>query len=177
MNLRRIAGGSVVVVALALVVLVRPVIVGSFDGAPFLKNGAEYDVRVLRDSFGVPHVYGKRDADVAFGLAYAHCEDDFATIQQSLMTSRGRLALSDNQTPRLMNGLTRVMGLGEWFDTKGADPAVTDYLVQLLKVRARVDAQYNNDPASGGIAAATGEVRRRGQSFCGPASGAGLVRV
>ena len=51
-----------------------------------------YDVEIRRDDFGVPHIYGKRDADVAFGLAYAHAEDDFATIQETLLTARGQLA-------------------------------------------------------------------------------------
>src|SRR5271156_4673541 len=50
-------------------------------------------VRILRDTYGVPHVFGHSDADAAFGLAYAHAEDDFATIQDVLAASRGRLAL------------------------------------------------------------------------------------
>ena len=43
-------------------------------------NNAGYDARIIRDSFGVPHIYGKRNADVAFGLAYAHSEDDWKNI-------------------------------------------------------------------------------------------------
>ena len=144
-------GGVLAVIAVAFVVFLKPTIVASFDGAAFLKNGEKYDVRVLRDTFGVPHVYGKRDEDVAFGLAYAHAEDDFATIQQSLMTSRGRLALVDNQTPRLMNGLTGAVGLGAWFDAAGGDPAITDFLVQLLRVRARIDGQMKANLADGRI--------------------------
>ena len=53
---------------------------------------SEYDVRILRDSWGVPHVFGVRDADTAYGLAWAHAEDDFHTIQISLLASRGELA-------------------------------------------------------------------------------------
>ena len=142
-------GGVLAVLAALFVVFLRPTIVPAFDGASYLKNGAKYDVRVLRDSFGVPHVYGKRDEDVAFGLAYAHAEDDFATIQQSLMTSRGRLALVDNQTPRLFNALTSAVGLGRWFTVEGGDPAITDYLVQLLRVRQRIDGQMKSNIAEG----------------------------
>mgnify|MGYP001354373737 CR=1 FL=1 len=138
-------GGALALLAVAFVVLLRPTIVPAFDGAPFLKLGEKYDVRILRDTFGVPHVYGKRDADVAFGLAYAHAEDDFATIQQSLMTTRARAALIDNQTPRIVNGLAKAAGLGDVFAVKGADPAITDYLVQLLKVHDRVAAKYESD--------------------------------
>ncbi len=54
--------------------------------------GAKYDVEILRDTYGVPHVFGKTDADVAYGLAFAHAEDDFATIQGALLAARGKLA-------------------------------------------------------------------------------------
>lgn len=152
-------GGGVLVSLIALFVFfLRPVWVPAFDGQAYLKAGEAYDVRILRDTWGVPHVYGKRDADVAFGLAYAHAEDDFATIQQSLMTSRGRLALSNNQTPRLVNALGNAIGLGSLFAVEGADPAVTDYLVQLLKVRARIDGQYKHALATGAISRGTHEM-------------------
>ena len=146
-----VVGAVLGLLAVAFVVFLNPTFVAPFDGSPHLKLGEKYDVRILRDTWGVPHVYGKTDADVAFGLAYAHAEDDFKTIQQSLMTSRGRLALVDNQTPRLANALTTALGAGTWFETEGADPAVTDYLVQLLKVRERVDGQMKANLAEGKI--------------------------
>ena len=34
-------------------------------------------VEIIRDNYGIPHVYGKTDADAVFGLLYAQCEDDF----------------------------------------------------------------------------------------------------
>ncbi len=46
------------------------------------------DVKILRDTWGVPHIFGKTDADTAFGLAYAHCEDDFTTIQSAFIAGR-----------------------------------------------------------------------------------------
>ena len=36
------------------------------------------NVTIMRDDFGVPHIYGKTDAEAVFGLLYAQCEDDFA---------------------------------------------------------------------------------------------------
>ncbi|HWW57582.1 MAG TPA: penicillin acylase family protein, partial [Sphingopyxis sp.] len=47
------------------------------------------DVRIARDKFGVPHIFGKTDADVAYGVAYAHAEDDFSTLQEVLAMTRG----------------------------------------------------------------------------------------
>jgi acyl-homoserine-lactone acylase len=55
--------------------------------APPLRK---YDVEIVRDGFGVPHINGKTDADTAYGLAYAHSEDDFSTIEEVIAMTRGR---------------------------------------------------------------------------------------
>ncbi len=47
---------------------------------------------IIRDDFGVPHVYGKTDADAVFGLLYAQCEDDFNRVEQNYIWAIGRLA-------------------------------------------------------------------------------------
>jgi penicillin amidase/acyl-homoserine-lactone acylase len=91
----------------------------AFDPAPLLAAAKRYDVRILRERFGVPHLYGKTDPDVAYGLAFAHCEDDFATIQRVLLASRGRLASVD-----------------------GADAAPADYLFHWFGVAEAVEAGY-----------------------------------
>ena len=49
-------------------------------------------VTIIRDDFGVPHVYGKSDADAVFGLLYAQCEDDFNRVEQNYLWATGRLA-------------------------------------------------------------------------------------
>lgn len=49
-------------------------------------------VTIVRDNWGVPHIYGKTDADAVFGLLYAQCEDDFARVEDNYITSIGRLA-------------------------------------------------------------------------------------
>ena len=51
----------------------------------------KYDVEILRDTWGVPHIYGITDKDVAFGFAFAHSEDDFKTIQDVVLQTRGKL--------------------------------------------------------------------------------------
>ncbi|HXN55921.1 MAG TPA: acylase [Myxococcales bacterium] len=77
-------------------------------------------VRILRDSFGVPHVFGKTDADAAFGLAYAHAEDDWPTLQDVLAAARGRLGLLHASTTAAEN----------------------DYYAQLIDVAGQVETQY-----------------------------------
>jgi len=81
-----------------------------------------YSVRIVRDEFGVPQIYGVTDPDTAFGLGYAQAEDDWATLQTTLVAARGRLA--------------RYVG---------QDAAPTDYIVQLLRIRELVEARYESD--------------------------------
>ena len=50
------------------------------------------NVEIIRDDFGVPHVYGKTDADAVFGMLYAQCEDDFFRVEQNYIWAIGRLA-------------------------------------------------------------------------------------
>ena len=89
----------------------------------FKAQAQNYDARIIRDDYGVPHIYGKTDGDTAFGLAYAHAEDDWETIQNTLIGSRGMAA-----------------------QFKGKGVAPTDYLYDLFKVREAVDAKYDNLP-------------------------------
>jgi acyl-homoserine-lactone acylase len=85
-----------------------------------IAQAARYHARIQRDHYGVPHISGPTDPDVAFGLAFAHCEDDFATIQEGALIARGQLA-----------------------SVNGAKAAVTDYLIRLLKVRETVASHYD----------------------------------
>ena len=70
----------------------------------------------------MPHVFGQTDADVAYGLAYAHAEDDFLTIQQSLLAARGELATA-----------------------YGMEAAPNDYMVHLLRIWDVVDVGFTRD--------------------------------
>lgn len=92
------------------------------DLSEYARVNGEYDVRILRDTWGIPHIFGRTDPDAAFGLAYAHAEDDFLTIQQMLLATRGRLAT-----------------------VYGPDAAANDYMVQLLRIWDVVEAGYTRD--------------------------------
>ena len=93
-----------------------------FDSAPLLAAAKQYEARIARDPYGVPHVRGARDADVAYGLAWAHCEDDFRTIQEVALATRGKLASAN-----------------------GLDAAPIDYLAQLLGAYADTVRRYERD--------------------------------
>ncbi len=49
-------------------------------------------VTIIRDNWGIPHIYGKTDADVVFGLMYAQCEDDFKRVEMNYIEKLGRTA-------------------------------------------------------------------------------------
>lgn len=50
------------------------------------------EVEIVRDAYGVPHIFAKTDAQVAYGLAWAHAEDDFKTIQIAYLAGNNLLS-------------------------------------------------------------------------------------
>jgi len=54
-------------------------------------------ITIIRDDFGVPHIYAKTDADAAFGLLYAQAEDDFPRIERNYIWAIGRLAEAEGE--------------------------------------------------------------------------------
>lgn len=83
-----------------------------------------YAAEIVRDEFGVPHIYGKTDADVAFGVAQAHAEDDFSTLQDVVAMARGRYGA-----------------------VRGTEGAQVDYLYHLLDARGTAQRRYPLLPA------------------------------
>src|SRR3982750_727477 len=49
-------------------------------------------VTIIRDNWGIPHIYGKTDAHAVFGLLYAQCEDDFNRVEMNYIEKLGRMA-------------------------------------------------------------------------------------
>jgi len=92
---------------------------GFASNAPIADPVISHDVRILRDTYGVPHIFGKTDADVAYGLAYAHAEDDLLHIEDTLAAVRGR------------NGAIH-----------GADGAKFDFVSALLDARGVANRGY-----------------------------------
>lgn len=90
-----------------------------------LFSKAQFNINkidIVRDSFGVPHIFAPTDAEVAYGLAWAHAEDDFATIQQSYMAGKAILGAY-----------------------KGKEGATIDYIVHLMRIKELVEAKYESD--------------------------------
>jgi acyl-homoserine-lactone acylase len=54
-------------------------------------------VTIIRDDWGIPHIYGKTDADAVFGMMFAQAEDDFNRIEMNYLTSLGRVAEAEGE--------------------------------------------------------------------------------
>ncbi|MDB5151748.1 MAG: acylase [Mucilaginibacter sp.] len=54
-------------------------------------------VTIIRDNWGIPHIYGKTDADAVFGLMYAECEENFKGIERNYLYQLGRQSEVDGQ--------------------------------------------------------------------------------
>ncbi|MCT2559663.1 acylase [Tsuneonella sp. YG55] len=77
--------------ALSAVVLIGLMVWEPLAAEPFPPPPARaYRAEIVRDEWGVPHIYGRTDSDVAYGVAQAHAEDDFFTLQDVIAMTRGR---------------------------------------------------------------------------------------
>src|SRR6202050_1541692 len=55
------------------------------------------NVTIIRDDWGIAHVYGKTDADAVFGMEYAQAEDDFNRVETNYINAMGRLAEAEGE--------------------------------------------------------------------------------
>ncbi len=78
------------------------------------------NIDIVRDKWGVPHIFGKTDAETAYGLAWANAEDDFKTMQFTMLAGKGMLG--------------RV---------NGKDGATVDYVVSLLRCKRLVEQEFD----------------------------------
>ena len=81
-------------------------------------------VTIVRDNWGIPHIYGKSDADAVFGLLYAQCEDDFKRVEMNYIEKLGRMA-----------------------EVKGESVLFDDLLIRLVIDSSDAIADYKKSPA------------------------------
>ncbi|HUI57576.1 MAG TPA: penicillin acylase family protein [Bryobacteraceae bacterium] len=56
------------------------------------------NITIIRDDWGIAHVYGKTDADAVFGMEYAQAEDDFNRVETNYILSMGRMAEAEGES-------------------------------------------------------------------------------
>src|SRR6185503_6388973 len=79
------------------------------------------NITIARDSFGVPHIFAPTDPEASYGLAWAHAEDDFNTLQLVILSGKAKL--------------------GTAIGKKGAE---ADYVVNLLRCRELVNEKWSS---------------------------------
>lgn len=79
-------------------------------------------VTIVRDEWGVPHIYGETDEEAAYGLAWANAEDDFKTMQEPLLAVNGMLG-----------------------KVQGKEGAIKDYLMEAIRADEIVDKRMEED--------------------------------
>lgn len=82
-----------------------------------LKN-----IKIARDNYGVPHIFAKTDAEVAYGLAWAQCEDQFITLQELMAACKGMLG-----------------------EIKGKEGLVADFGIKFMGLQEIAKANYEKD--------------------------------
>ena len=88
------------------------------------KSSYTYDVykaTIKRDKWGVPHIHGKTDADAAFGMAFAHAQDDIENIAENMVLYRAEMGLK--------NGFKGI---------------ASDYLIKALNIKQLIQNDYNS---------------------------------
>ena len=77
-------------------------------------------IDIVRDSFGIPHIFANTDAEVAYGLAWAYAEDDFKSLQDVILPAKG------------------LMG-----KVQGKAGAAGDYAFELFRCREITEERWN----------------------------------
>jgi len=80
------------------------------------------NITIARDVWGVPHIMAKTDAEVAYGLAWVECEDDFVTLQELMAACKGMLG-----------------------EIKGKDGLVADFGIKFMGLQEIVAKKYEQD--------------------------------
>jgi acyl-homoserine lactone acylase PvdQ len=85
-----------------LAVLLAAVCAAGASQPPATREVARWEQRarnvtIIRDDWGIPHVYGKTDADAVFGVMYAQAEDDFNRVETNYLNAMGRLAEAEGE--------------------------------------------------------------------------------
>ncbi|MEO9971434.1 MAG: acylase [Hyphomonadaceae bacterium] len=80
-------------------------------------------VEIIRDDYGVPHIYAKTDADAVFGMLYAQAEDDFPRVERNYYWAIGRLA-----------------------EVEGEGALISDLRARLYMTEAEAKAEYAKVP-------------------------------
>lgn len=110
-----------------LLILILPLqlLAQNYTGAEVTRwQQQAQQITIIRDHWGIPHIYGKTDADAVFGLLYAQCEDDFKRVEINYIEKLGRMA-----------------------EVKGESELYNDLFIKLVIDSAGAVADYKKSPS------------------------------
>ena len=103
------------------------------------------NIEIVRDQFGVPHIYAQTDAEVAYGLAWANAEDDFITIQEAYLAGNAMLSNYIGLKGAAADFITQFIGSKNLIEEK-IGTISEDYMAVVEGYSQGLNAYASNNP-------------------------------
>ena len=103
------------------------------------------NIDIVRDEFGIPHIYAQTDAEVAYGLAWANAEDDFTTIQEAYLAGNAILSNYIGLKGAAADFITQFIGSKNLIEEKIGNIS-EDYMAVVEGYSQGLNAYASNNP-------------------------------
>ena len=103
------------------------------------------NIEIVRDIYGVPHIYAKTDAEVAYGLAWVNAEDDFKTIQEAYLAGNAMLSNYIGLKGAPADFISQLIGSSKLIDEK-IDQISKDYMEVVNGYSQGLNAYAKDNP-------------------------------
>ena len=116
----------------------------NFKPNQFKETSKKYSYQIKRDIFGVPHIFGKRDIDAAFGFGFTQTEDDYENIEFAVKMARGTMSDFNFSIESLSTLYSLITGRGDLLSNlKSIEGVEIDFLVKFMNVEKTVSDLKN----------------------------------
>ena len=116
----------------------------NFQPNQFIETSKKYSYQIKRDTFGVPHIFGKRDIDAAFGFGFAQTEDDYENIEFAIKMARGTMSDFNFSIESISTLYSLITGRGDLLSNlKSIEGVEIDFLVKFMNVEKTVSDLKN----------------------------------
>ena len=103
------------------------------------------NIEIVRDQFGIPHIYAQTDAEVAYGLAWANAEDDFKTIQEAYLAGNAMLSKHIGLKGAAADFITQFIGSKSLIEEKIGEIS-DDYMAIVKGYSQGLNSYARNNP-------------------------------
>ena len=103
------------------------------------------NIDIVRDEYGIPHIYAQTDAEVAYGLAWANAEDDFTTIQEAYLAGNAMLSNYIGLKGAAADFITQFIGSKNLIEEKIGNIS-EDYMAVVEGYSQGLNAYASNNP-------------------------------